>query len=60
MAIRITSDSTCDLNHLVAERNIGVMALQVNLGSDAYRDGVDITPQQIFDFVTKTALFSAK
>ncbi len=54
MAIRITSDSTCDLNHLIAERNIGIMALQVNLGSDAYRDGVDITPQQIFDFVAKT------
>lgn len=53
MNIRITSDSTCDLNHLVEERNIGIMSLQVNLGSDAFRDGVDITPQKIFDFVAE-------
>lgn len=30
MAIRITSDSTCDLGHLVEERNIGILPLQVN------------------------------
>ena len=54
MKIRITSDSTCDLNHLIAERNIGIMSLQVNLGSDAFRDGVDITPEKIFDFVAET------
>ncbi len=54
MNIRITSDSTCDLSHLVAERNIGILPLQVNLDGKAYRDGVDITPQDIFDFVAKT------
>lgn len=54
MAIRITSDSTCDLNHLIKERDIGVMALQVNLGDNAYRDGVDITPEDIFKFVEET------
>ena len=54
MAIRITSDSTCDLGHLVAERNIGILPLQVNLGSDAFRDGVDITPEKIFAFVAET------
>ena len=54
MKIRITSDSTCDLNHLVEERNIGILPLQVNLGSDAFRDGVDITPEQIFAFVAET------
>lgn len=56
MAIRITSDSTCDLNHLIEERNIGIMALQVNLDATAYRDGVDITPQDIFDFVAETKI----
>ena len=56
MKIRITSDSTCDLNHLVVERNIGIMPLQVNLGDEAYRDGVDITPQDIFNFVAKTGV----
>ena len=54
MAIRITSDSTCDLNHLVEERNIGLLTLQVNLGDKAFKDGVDITPEDIFKFVAET------
>ena len=45
--------STCDLGHLVAERNIGILPLQVNLDADSYHDGVDITPQDIFDFVAE-------
>ncbi len=56
MAIRITSDSTCDLNHLVQERNIGILPLQVNLDAQSYHDGVDITPQDIFDFVERTKI----
>ena len=56
MAIRITSDSTCDLNELVKTRNIGILPLQVNLDAKAYRDGVDITPQDIFDFVAETKI----
>lgn len=56
MAIRITSDSTCDLGHLVEERNIGILPLQVNLDANSYHDGVDITPQDIFDFVAKTKM----
>ncbi len=56
MAIRITSDSTCDLNHLIEERDIGILPLQVNLDADSYYDGVDITPQDIFDFVAKTGV----
>ncbi len=54
MAIRITSDSTCDLNHLVEERKVGILSLQVNLGANAYHDGVDITPEDIFSFVERT------
>ena len=54
MKIRITSDSTCDLNHLIEARDIGIMPLQVNLGTSVYRDGVDITPEQIFAFVSET------
>ena len=56
MSIRITSDSTCDLNHLVVERNIGILPLQVNLDAQPYRDGVDITPQDIFKFVAETKI----
>ncbi|MBQ8319417.1 MAG: DegV family protein [Clostridia bacterium] len=56
MAIRITSDSTCDLGELTAKRNIGVMPLKVNLDTDTYLDGVDITPADIFTFVEKTKM----
>ena len=56
MKIRITSDSTCDLNHLVEERNIGILPLQVNLDAQPYHDGVDITPQDIFHFVERTKI----
>ena len=56
MAIRITSDSTCDLSHLVEERNIGIIPLKVNLDMNEYFDGVDIVPQDIFKFVAETGI----
>ncbi len=56
MNIRITSDSTCDLGHLVAERNIGILPLAINLDEKTFYDGVDITPQRIFDFVAETKM----
>ena len=54
MKVAITSDSTCDLNEWASLRNIGIQPLQVNLGENSYTDGVDIQPQDIFDFVAKT------
>ena len=54
MAIRITSDSTCDLGELVQKYNIGILPMQVNLDAEPYHDGVDITPQDIFKFVAET------
>ncbi|MBQ8229964.1 MAG: DegV family protein [Clostridia bacterium] len=56
MSIRITSDSTCDLGELVAKHNIGILPLQVNLDANAYFDGVDITPEEIFKFVAETKM----
>ncbi len=56
MSIRITSDSTCDLGEYAKRRDIGIMPLQVNLDAKSYFDGVDITPQDIFDFVAKTKI----
>ena len=53
MAIRITSDSTCDLGELVKKYDIDILPLQVNLDADSYHDGVDITPQDIFNFVAE-------
>ena len=54
MAIRITSDSTCDLGELVEKYQIFIASLNVVLGTDSFKDGVDITPQDIFSFVEKT------
>lgn len=56
MKIGITSDSTCDLSHLVKERNIEIMSLKVNLDMEEYYDGINITPEDIFAFVEKTKI----
>lgn len=56
MNIRITSDSTCDLNDLAQKRNIGILPLQVTLDDKSYHDGVDITPTDIFAFVKETGI----
>jgi DegV family protein with EDD domain len=52
--IKVSSDSTCDLGELVQKRDIAIMPLRVILGTNAYKDGVDITPQNIFDHVAQT------
>ena len=57
MKIKITSDSTCDLSEeLVEKYNVGILPLTVILGEQAFRDGVDVTPQDIFNFVAKTGV----
>ena len=52
--IQLTADSTCDLGESIAQHNIGIMPLSVILGEKAYRDGVDIIPQDIFGYVEQT------
>ena len=52
--IQITADSTCDLGKSIAQRNIGIMPLSVILGETPHSDGVDIVPQDIFDYVERT------
>ena len=47
--IIISSDSTCDLSpELIAKYGISIIPLGVTLGTDVYRDGVDITPDEIY------------
>ena len=47
--IRILSDSTCDLSpELVEKYNIGIIPLYVRLGEDEYKDGVNITPDELY------------
>lgn len=54
MSIRITTDSTSDLGENVQKRGIGVLPLSVILGPKTYKDGIDVTPQDIFSYVAKT------
>lgn len=53
--IQITADSTIDLTPELYEKyNIKVIPFVVTLGEKTYYDGVDITPQDIFEHVAKT------
>lgn len=57
MKIIVTTDSTSDLPKDLAEKyNVGIMPLGVNLGDDTFEDGVNIGPDQIFEFVDKTGI----
>lgn len=48
--VYITADSTCDLPRELLERfNIKVAPLHVLLGEESYLDGVDFTPDMIFE-----------
>lgn len=52
MRIKICSDSTCDLSpRQVQENDIYIVPLAVTMGDKVYRDGVDITPDDIFAHV---------
>ncbi len=53
--IIISSDSTCDLSAELKERyGIKIIPLGITLGTDVYRDGVDITPDDIYAHHAKT------
>ena len=53
--IRITGDSTIDLSKEIIEKyDIKIQSLYVNLGEDSYKDGVSITPEDIYAYVDKT------
>lgn len=52
MNIKIISDSTCDLSQeLINQNNITIIPLTVVKDGKQYRDGVDITPADIFAHV---------
>lgn len=48
----VTSDSTCDLSkELIAENNVQIMPLAIIIDGNEYRDGVDITSEQIIKHI---------
>lgn len=47
--VKIIADSTCDLSRELLERyDVAVVPLYVTLGDQSYRDGVDMTVDQLF------------
>ena len=52
MRIKISADSTCDLSQdLIEKYDISIVPLYVVKGEKTYRDGVDIQPSDIFEYV---------
>ena len=52
MKVKITSDSTCDLSpELIEKYDIAITPLSVHCGDKVGRDGVEITPEIIYDYV---------
>ena len=52
MKIRVCSDSTCDLSAALLEKyNIGIRPLYVEMDGKTYRDGLEIQPKDIYEYV---------
>jgi DegV family protein with EDD domain len=52
--VKICADSTCDLSpETLEEYDITMAPLYIMVGEEAHRDGVDITPEEIFRYVDK-------
>ena len=52
--VKIIADSTCDLSKEWIEKyDITILPLHILLGEQEYRDGVDITPEEIFAWSDK-------
>lgn len=52
--VKIIADSTCDLSkELIEKYDITILSLHILLGEQEYRDGVDITPEEIFAWSDK-------
>ena len=55
MKICISCDSTCDIpKDLLEKYDIHLMPITIMLGTEEHHDGIDVTPEDIFNFVDKT------
>ena len=51
MSVKILSDSTCDLSkELIEKYNIEVLPLHIVLGEAEYKDGEEISPDEIYEW----------
>lgn len=52
MKVKICADSTCDLSaELIEKYDIGIIPLYIEKDGKYCRDGIDIVPQDIYDYV---------
>ena len=55
MKIGICADSTCDIpQDLIKKYDIRLMPITIALGEDIRHDGIDVLPQDVFEYVEKT------
>ena len=55
MKIKIIADSTCDLSKdLLEKHDISLVPLYISMGNKMFKDGVEVTPDDIYDYVSKT------
>lgn len=53
--IKITADSTCDLSkELLQKYDISISPLYINMGNKSLRDGIDVSPDDIYSYVGRT------
>lgn len=52
--VKVIADSTCDLSKEVIDRyDIDIIPLHILLGEDEHEDGIDITPDEIYEWADK-------
>lgn len=55
MKIGISADSTCDIpKELLEKYDINLMPIKIMLGTEVKQDGINVTPDDIFNFVDTT------
>lgn len=60
MNIKITADSTCDLTQSLVERyGIRIIPLVVICNGESYQDGIDITPDALYEKIASSGQLSS-
>ena len=55
MKVKIVSDSTCDLSpELIQKYDVAILPLYVLIGDQMRKDGVEVTPEDIYSYVDET------
>ena len=53
--VKIVTDSTCDLSkELLHKYDISVLPLLITMGDKSYKDGEDISPEEIYEWSDRT------